>query len=536
MPDNLTPPARSIVEIEAQNRKQMEEVRKKEKEKEKAEEDQQFVIDGAILECKLCTNPVGMLKVNFDTPTMQNKKTATVKEKDSKSLIFMGTCTKSPNAAAPCVGVMQLGEWQDVGTSLVQDQKPLIKKSTIMCNYGGSTISIKKSGQINVPSTIDGKKKKVQTQVKEIELLTDLDDGSKNDGSGGLQKGYVFGKIYKFKVKSYTDGEPKTKSLIKWMYKYHNLTKNTWEEVYSEKTGENYSIHFNNKEMCGRFIYVRAYIENEDEEGELKIWKHNRFRYFDRSIIEEEIKERTDNKKPWLVNQAGTSLCGMACIFYLFAKEQPEAYKKFAKQLFRTGEAKHNKYTVKPSVELLEKKINKNRYPLNTGDMPLVDFVTMAGTRNTDNPKYKGGSEEFQAINWPPIMTTLCEELLGYESVSSKGVYNPIKPIVYSDIDIKNKINNINKQIADGYRLILMIDSDLINDVWDKSSLDLHWVVLESAITWNYEPGFFVSKKDEIDFKVYTWGTNPNGNNRYLQSVITSSHFMNNYNGYIKVK
>jgi hypothetical protein len=155
MSDKITPAARPIAEIEAQNRKQMEEVRKKEKEKEKAEEDQQYVIDGAILECKLCTNPVGMLKVNFDTPTIQNKKTATVKEKDSKSLIFMGTCTKSPNAAAPCVGVMQLGEWQDVGTSLVQDQKPLIKKSTIMCNYGGSTITIKKSGQINVPSVIN---------------------------------------------------------------------------------------------------------------------------------------------------------------------------------------------------------------------------------------------------------------------------------------------------------------------------------------------------------------------------------------------
>jgi hypothetical protein len=77
----------------------------------------------------------------------------------------MGTCTKSPNAAAPCVGVMQLGEWQDVGTSLVQDQKPLIKKSTIMCNYGGSTISIKKSGQINVPSVID----KVVPLIKESE-------------------------------------------------------------------------------------------------------------------------------------------------------------------------------------------------------------------------------------------------------------------------------------------------------------------------------------------------------------------------------
>ena len=56
------------------------EARKKE---EKASEKLLVVIDGAILECKLCTVPIGMLKVNFDTPTIQGKKTATVMEKDS---------------------------------------------------------------------------------------------------------------------------------------------------------------------------------------------------------------------------------------------------------------------------------------------------------------------------------------------------------------------------------------------------------------------------------------------------------------------
>ncbi|UPZ14282.1 hypothetical protein [Flavobacterium humidisoli] len=81
-----------------------------------------------------------------------------------------------------------------------------------------------------------------------------------------------------------------------------------------------------------------------------------------------------------------------------------------------------------------------------------------------------------------------------------------------------------------------MIDSDLIDNTWDKSSLDLHWVVLESPITWNYIPGLLGAKVDEIDFKVYTWDTDPNGNNRYLKKLITSSHFMNNYNGYIKFK
>ncbi|MCH4829984.1 MULTISPECIES: hypothetical protein [Flavobacterium] len=71
--------------------------------------------------------------------------------------------------------------------------------------------------------------------------------------------------------------------------------------------------------------------------------------------------------------------------------------------MFRTGEATFNSYTSKPSKEVTEKQVNKNGFPLNTGGMPLVDYVTMAGTRNTDNPDYKGGNEQFQAINWSPL-------------------------------------------------------------------------------------------------------------------------------------
>jgi hypothetical protein len=152
---NLKTQTQSVAEFEAEGSKKAAQVDKKEKEKEKAEEDQQFVIDGAILECKSCVVPIGKLKVNFDTPTIQNKKTATVKEKSALSLQFSGNCLKSPKAELPCKGVMKLGQWQDVGTSLVQNQKPLIKKSTIMCNYGGSKIKFIKSGQINVPSNIE---------------------------------------------------------------------------------------------------------------------------------------------------------------------------------------------------------------------------------------------------------------------------------------------------------------------------------------------------------------------------------------------
>ncbi len=213
MPDPITPP-KTIAQFEAEGSKKATAVDKKEKEKDKTEEDQQYVIDMAIIECKMCTVPIGMLKVNFDTPTIQNKKTATVKEKDSKSLIFMGTCLKSPNAAAPCVGVMKLGEWQDVGTSLVQDQKPLIKKSTIMCNYGGSKIKFLKSGQINVPSAIepvDNKKEIISAVWINHETKEEIEEGDVGDEVNILvqTKNYNEGDIVFLDITEKDDGEVK---------------------------------------------------------------------------------------------------------------------------------------------------------------------------------------------------------------------------------------------------------------------------------------------------------------------------------------
>ncbi|MET3027815.1 hypothetical protein ABXT06_14145 [Flavobacterium sp. UW10123] len=410
----------------------------------------------------------------------------------------------------------------------------------------GTSVSLTSDAGISYGEPKAPPVKIVNEAVKEIELLTTLDLGSKNDRSGTTQLGMIFGKAYHFKVKSYVKSPPAIITDIKWMIKYHSLSQNKWLEIPLSTKGDSVTITMNDEDMCGRFVYVRAFINDPEKEGEYKEWKHNRFRWFDRMLVEDEITERTDHAKPWLVNQSGTSLCGMACIFYLFAKEQPDVYKKFAKELFRTGVATVNSYTVKPSIEVLEKepfiggKVNV-KFPTHYEkgkrvNMPLIDYITLAGTRNTNNPKYKGGEEEFQAINWPPLMIELSEKLLGYKDVSSKGVYNPVKPLVFTTLDIKNKINDINVKIKLGYKLMLMIDSDLIDDIWDTSSLDLHWVVLESPVIWSYKAGIFGAKQDEIDFKVYSWGTDPNGASRYLTKKITSTHFMNNYNGYIKVK
>ncbi|MFK7033460.1 hypothetical protein V3471_15380, partial [Flavobacterium oreochromis] len=219
-------------------------------------------------------------------------------------------------------------------------------------------------------------------------------------------------------------------------------------------------------------------------------------------------------------------------------------------------------YTVNPSKEVTEKKINIKGFPLNTGGMPLIDYVTMAGTRNTGNPRYKGGDEQFQAINTPWFMDDLCTHLLGYKEVSSINSYDVAKKTknIFDYIStssyhkkVQNLIDSLNEKLNKGYRLILNIDSDLIspdedyhipNNIFDKSEWEktrkstfepeYHWVVLESPIQ-SMIPNLDENGKTcyTINFKVFTWGM-PVGT--YLKASITYEHFYYNFYGDIYVK
>ncbi|WP_312079024.1 hypothetical protein [Chryseobacterium sp.] len=403
---------------------------------------------------------------------------------------------------------------------------------------GGRQVQNGRSGGVN-HDVNQGRRSIEDTRVITIECLDELDDGSANDGSKtNTKKGVLFNKAYRFKAKEFTNGEPKNPNNIRWTLKYTDPeTGRVDENILQNKDcrGPEINLMFSSNECCGREMEVRAFIENAESEGKFPVFMHNRFRWFDGQIVENELSARISS--PWLINQSGTSLCGMACIFYLFAKEKPQEYTVFTKNLFRKGTATFNHYTVKPTEELLEKKIDNTGYPENTRNMPLADFIALAATRNSDNNGYKGGDEEFQAINWPPLMTELTEKLLGYSEVFSDGVYNPIKkpndfplPIVWKMIE------DINKQISEGHRLILMIDSDLIapdpDTIWNLFALEYHWVVLETPIETIQNLDGNGKIFYTLNFKVYTWGTK----NKYLQNVISMNHFKRNYYGYIKAK
>jgi hypothetical protein len=192
----------NVEEVRSDNKEEKEKKKEEKKKEEKASDGEKMVIDGAKLQCTLCANPIGDLKVNFDTPTTQGKKTATVKEKDMKSLIFKGNCTKSPQSSSPCASVMQLGEWKDVGTSKVQDQFPLLLKSTIKCNYGSVDIKITDCGQRNEPEDV----KPVSKGLKKKKILNAKWMCAEMEED--IQKTHVGKKVSLLvKTRNYTEGE-----------------------------------------------------------------------------------------------------------------------------------------------------------------------------------------------------------------------------------------------------------------------------------------------------------------------------------------
>ena len=377
------------------------------------------------------------------------------------------------------------------------------------------------------------------TEVERIEIEK-LKEGSANDGTGkSIRLGLVYGEKYKLRVTKFKNNEEPISSMsIIWLVSYITEEGEVAFIKISQR-GKEILYKADALKACGRDIKFYAYIKDRTKGGELMVFQHYRFRWFDREIIKEELKERA--KEYWLIDQNSTSLCGMACLFYLLIKEKPDVYHKYVLALHQYGEVKYNNYITKPNDILFSKNPNEKGYPYTIKfkekkEMPLCDYITLGGLRNTENSFYKGGDEEFAAINWPNLMVRLCKEFLGYKDVDYRGIYNPIKKSTKYDMkETLKMIKDINIQMENGYHLILLIDSDLISPTEDSffESLEYHWVILETPISvdencWDGEGRII----PHVNFKVYSWASK----DQYLAKPITIEHFINNYYGYIKVK
>lgn len=383
--------------------------------------------------------------------------------------------------------------------------------------------------------------------INKIECITELDEGSDNMGSGSLIDGVIYGKEYEFKVseyyKDFVPTEDEKKEII-WEYAYSNDEDGVIIVTQKEPSGETFKLKVDNLDMLGKQISIYAYYGDKESEGILDIQCHNRFRFFDKKIVEQQIGERLE--KPWKINQGGTSLCGMACLFYIFVKNDKQGYKKLAETLHRTGKATHNGYTVEPDEDAKEEMYNTN--PKTSKEhpwIPEIDWITMATTRSKESDfGYTGKKgQDASAINWPWLMTNLGKKLLGYTKVEMdyyKINKSYIRDFFGSDEKIRILEEDIDKDYQNGYEICMMIDGDMMNNKSDYDLTDFgeyHWVTFEGGLKLLNSEKKTESDYDEvktIKFKCFTWGE-PILSSRTSKGI-TKEAYRNNYYGYIKFK
>jgi len=106
-----------------------------------------------------------------------------------------------------------------------------------------------------------------QTEVAEIEIITPLSTNNYTNS-----KGLEFGQSYKLKVKSYTNGMPKSTDLIQWEYSYISNNGNIIIGSFKHNNrGESIVFKVSNEDMIKSTLTFYAYICSKDKGGKYDI-------------------------------------------------------------------------------------------------------------------------------------------------------------------------------------------------------------------------------------------------------------------------
>ena len=573
--------------IDTENRRQQdEEERRKWKD---PNENEKFVCNGATVLCPYCSAPKGKLVVKEPRVKLQDKPWANAGDNDGlTNFAFNGLCMhpKWGNQKPPCNAVISLGLWKKLSDVNVDGFKGLLVKSTIPCHVSGECIKIVHSGQT---ARLDVKKR---PRVCAIMVDESLEEGYNYDGeSSELVSGFVYNKIYHLTAIIHNDNGVKDED-IHWEAEYvftngyRTKVKNrTLDRIWTDK-GRHITLPPMLPSLIGGTLVFYAYINKPKGEATWTIWVHYRFRFFNFKQVQDQIIQRVG--KPWLIDQSGTSLCGMACLFYVFAKLHPVEYGKFIIDMHHKGEASFNGYTVRPDEDAAEEMYNMdpagNNYPVWTDAngkvvkrMPMADWLSLAVLRSHESttwikpivlnpfppivipvPKkmiYKGKREDtmdqLAAVNWPGMMERLCREFLGFQNVESTLSMELMKEQKHffrgwlsdkmSDRDLRS-LEDMEQAHKDGATVLMMIDSQMFDDIVSYSYNDLltksHWIVYEGGLTFYdaaNKPVEDIDKATKLVFKFATWGVAPSNSHENLvnKKNISVSCFKSTFYGFI---
>lgn len=108
--------------------------------------------------------------------------------------------------------------------------------------------------------------------------------------------------------------------------------------------------------------------------------------------------------------------------------------------------------------------------------MPINDFVTLASTKTLIIQNTKVETSNLPLSIGQNLWSICASKFLGYKKVVDRTIpyNNKIESANLPYSEILKRIDDINTQIFEGFKLILLIDSDLIDDNWDFKSLDYH--------------------------------------------------------------
>lgn len=366
------------------------------------------------------------------------------------------------------------------------------------------------SQHISIPTLIDFK------------LTTPLSNGSANDGNNTLgHKGIVFGEIYKFEASMTGNSQAKKNSTeLVWIIKYTSpsTSKNKTIKVQWIKKGPKFEFEVTEKykDMCGCRIDISCHIRVKPKQIiTKKLFIHNRFRYFDGHTVEFQVIQRMNH--PWKINQGQSSLCGMACLYYILIQRNKSLYKEVAIELHRTGTYHFsNGYTIKPKASMYDIKPTNQDYK--SMKMAEADWIVLASTRSGEsNIGYdgieKGIPDQLAAVNWMDMLVRMGKQVAGYSNVQKHDlglVRTGFTLLTGMHSSIENLIE-LDKKYKSGKKILIMTDPKLIYDKrgW-RNPTSIHWVVYEGGLMLLDSKGSNVTNNPidvvSMSFSVYTWG------------------------------
>ncbi|HBV15516.1 hypothetical protein [Chryseobacterium carnipullorum] len=386
-------------------------------------------------------------------------------------------------------------------------------------------LGLKKTKALGLPQNNNDNEGQVE-EVYKIKMTTPLDSGSANEKDmSKTQKGMIHERTYTFIVEDYIGKKPKSTNDINWELSYYDSDENAWLDLPISGKGERIDLVMQNIDTCGRYIKIRAYIHDKKNNAVLKIWKHNRFRWFNGSKLYGEVLDRI--VKPYEINQDDTNTCGPSAIMYVFAKRFKREYTNFIINLHRKGYVEFNKYKIDISRNSDLRKISETNpltakyFPKN---MAYSDWIPNTCITDQENGVFDfvgDNKEDFSAITLPSRLAKLAKDLLGFTDVQNNTnlVFNKTVGATVNDI---NELIDTKNQ---GYEVFMLVSMNILHNkvTTDLTATAEHWIVLED-VKLSSDPDF-------VELKLYTFGEAPTKVYKLSYDV-----FRTNYYGYVKAR